>query len=630
MSLTLDDVRAARDWGVRFHSSWKAQIRVNDAVASDQWSIAWDDGEDEDSEPLVENVYKGALEDKMSAAGSFLPSIFVPPSPGTTEDRGERQSQKRKRVYQSYWDRSDMPRLLKGAYRDWFHTGAGYVMPWTEWYDKEGNAKASADRAPYLMRLDPRQAYPLAHNSKGELVKILFARQRRIAELKDEYGPTNPAFAEFTTYRNLKSLDDAQFLEEIWYFDATYWGVALGDSLLPREHQGRQILPTGMIDAVGGGSNMVWIGEPIKHNLDRCPVVESKRMTHDDSYRGALEDVIPSLRTAQNFMARILDDLQQNIYAPVVLDNIENSDEYGPGAILRGTGDGTASILRDRPPVNFEGQQIVQNVIGAAHRQASWPVQRSGDADASVVSAKGITALAGTFNSELAWAQQDMEGALMGANRLAAAFDEKHCAGKKRIYGMEGIRSYSETYDPTVLFDGDYRNKVSYGDRTGLDESNRLTKLAMLRNLEAISLRTFMEKTNATEDPLQEERDIAIENLTGLFYKVLLPQQIEQGDLGALKKFVERIDDDRETVRTAVMETIRELENPAPGPIPGAPGGGGQVDTIQMMRSLASGGQPGNAEGLPEPPTIGPELQKMLPNRQRRLVSETAPGGTAA
>jgi hypothetical protein len=322
--------------------------------------------------------------------------------------------------------------------------------------------------------------------------------------------------------------------------------------------------------------------------------------------------------------------LQQNIYAPVVLDNIENSDEYGPGAILRGTGDGTASILRDRPPVNFEGQQIVQGVISAAHRQASWPVQRSGDADASVVSAKGITALAGTFNSELAWAQQDMEGALMGGNRLAAAFDEKHCPGKKRIYGMEGIRSYSETYDPVTLFAGDYRNKVSYGDRTGLDESNRLTKLAMLRNLEAISLRTFMEKTNATEDPLQEERDIAIENLTSLFYKVLLPQQIEQGDLGALKKFVERIDSDKETVRTAVMETIRELEQPAPGPIPGQPGGGGQVDTVQMMRSLASGGQPGNAEGLPTPPTIGPELQKMLPNRQRRLVSETAPGGTAA
>ena len=629
MTLSLEDVRKARDWGVNFHAPWKRQITVNDAVASDQWNVIWDDGEDEPSDPLVENVYKGALEDKMSAAGSFLPSIFVPPPPGTTEDRGERAAQKRKRVIMSYWDRSDMPRLLKTLYRDWFHTGAGFLMPWTEWFDKDGNPRPSAERAPYLMKLDPRQAYPLAHNSKGQLVKILFARQRRVAELIDEYGANNPALEELTQYRNVKKLDDADFLEEIWYFDSTYWGVALGDSLLPAEWQGRQTLPTGMIDAVGG-SNMAWVGEPVKHMMDRCPVMESKRLTHDDSYRGALEDVIPALKTAQNFMARILDDLQQNIYAPVVLDNIENHEEYGPGAILRGTGDGTASILRDRPPVNFEGQRIVAETISSAHRQASWPVQRSGDADASVVSAKGVTALAGTFNSELAWAQQDMENLLMGANRLAAAFDEKHCAGKKRIYGMEGIRSYTETYDPTVLFNGDYRNKVSYGDRTGLDESNRLTKLAMLRNLEAISLRTFMEKTNATEDPLQEERDIAIENLTGLFYKVLLPQQIEQGDISALQAFVDRIDDDRETVRSAVMETIKELTAPAPGPIPGSPAGGGDIDTIQMMRSLASGGQPGNAEGLPQPPTIGPELEKMLPNRQRRLVSETAPGNTAA
>ena len=128
---------------------------------------------------------------------------------------------------------------------------------------------------------------------------------------------------------------------------------------------------------------------------------------------------------------------------------------------------------------------------------------------------------------------------------------------------------------------------------------------------------------------MQEERDIAIENLTTLFMQLVLPQQIEQGNLSALKDFVDRIDSDKETVRSAVLDTIKEMEAPAPGPIPGQPGGG-QPDTVQMMRSLASGGIPGNAEGLPAPPTVGPELQKMLPNRQRRLVSETAPGGTAA
>jgi len=194
---------------------------------------------------------------------------------------------------------------------------------------------------------------------------------------------------------------------------------------------------------------------------------------------------------------------------------------------------------------------------------------------------------------------------------------------------MEGSRSFHVSYDPTVLFKGDYRNKVSYGDRTGLDESNKLTKLALLRNMGSISARTFAEKSGAVEDAIQEETEIALEKMVSLFTDLLLPQQIEAGDLGALKDFVEKIDTDKETVRGAVMSTIRELESIVPGAPPGQ-GGPGAPDTIQMMRSLASGGIPGNAEGLPAAPTVGADLQRALPGAQRRLVSETAPGGTAA
>ena len=453
MALSIEDVKAAREWGITFHQPWKAQIKINDAIGAGQWEILWDDDTVDASDPLVQNVYLGSLEDKVSTATSGAPSIFVPPPPGTAEDRGERVAQKRKRVYQSYWDRSDMVRLRRKLYMDWFNTGAGFVIPWTEWWDAKGNEVPPASRAPYFMKLDPRQAYPLAHDNKGQLIKVFFARQRRVAALRDEYGTSHQVFTNLTARRG-RDFQDDDFLEEIWYFDSVYWGVALGDSLLPREYQGRQVLPTGLTNEVGG-SNLEWVSPAEEHGLDRCPVVEIKRDTHDEQYRGALEDVIPALKTAQNFMARLLEDLNANIYAPVVLDNIENWEEYGPAAVLRGTGDGAAQILRDRPPVNFEAQQVVQGLIGEAHRQAAWPVQRSGDADASVVSAKGVTALAGSFNAELAWAQEDMERGLVEANKLAAAFDEVHCPGEKRIYGMEGVRSFHERYDPTVLFKGD-------------------------------------------------------------------------------------------------------------------------------------------------------------------------------
>lgn len=628
MALDIKDLRTAREWALTYHQPWKAQIKRNDAIAADQWSVAWDDGTEDASDPLVENVYKGALEDKIHTASAAMPMIIVPPPPGTKEDEGERKAQRRRRVFQSYWDRSNMHRLLSNIYRDWFHTGAAFTIPWTEFWQADGTPTPPASRAPYLMQFDPRQVYPLAHDNRGRLVKVMVARQRRTAELKAEYGEGNPIFYELASARRAKGLDEATFLEELWIFDQTYWGVALGDSMLPREYQGRQILPVGTMDTAPT-SNVDWVTQPTRHNLGYCPVAEAKRTTHDGSYRGALEDIIPALRIANDFMARLLDDLHQNIYAPVVLDNIANPDEYGPGARLIGTGDGKADIIRDRPPVNFEGNQTVTSIIAQAHRQASWPVQRSGDPDASVVSAKGVVALTGTFNAELAHSQQDVQGMLQHVNECAAAFDEHHCAGKKKIHGMEGVRAYSETYDPATLFKGDYRNKVSYGDASGQDENSRITKLAMFKNLGAISLRTFIERTNASEDPLQEERDIAIENLTKLFYEGVLPQQVQAGDYRGLKQFVDLIDSDEETVRSAVLQTIAQIQ-PVAGPMPGGPAGGAPPDVIQMQRSLASGGIPGNAEGQPSPPTIGDSLQRVLPPRQRRLVSENGPGNTAA
>ncbi len=628
MAITLNDIRDAREWGVHTHRLWKSQIRINDATAAGDWQIIWDDDTLDSSDPLVENVYLGALEDKIAIASATTPSIFVPPPPNTSEDRGEVIAQKRKRVYSTYWDRSDMIRLRRKLFMDWFHTGAAYMTPWTNWFDATGSPIPSNLRAPYLVNLDPRQAFPLAHDNRGNLIKVVFIRQRRVASLKNEYGANHSAFTGLQAHRRIRGLSDAEFLEEVWYFDSDYWAVAVADSLLPKEWQGRQILPDSVVDEASG-SNIEWLSPPVFHHLGRCPVVENKRQTHDDSYRGAIEDVIPQLKVAQNFMARLLEDLESNIAAPVVLDNIENAEEYGPGAILKGTGDGRAAILRDRPPVNFEAQQTVANIMDEAHRQAKWPVQRSGQPDASIISGKGVQALAGAFNSELAWAQQDMERTLKEANSITAAFDTIHCAGEKKVFGIEGQQSFSVKYDPVKLFDGDYRNEVSYGDSTGLDESTRLTKLAILKNMNSMSTRTFLDKTGAVDDPLEEEREIAIESLTQIYLNLILPQRIEQGDLASLKEFVELIDTGKETVRSAVLKTIANLTEGAAGPLAGE-AQAGEPDAIQMMRSLASGGIPGNAAGLPAPPTVGPELQRALPGSTRRLVSESAPGGTAA
>lgn len=566
---------------------------MSDKIANDKWEIIWPDQGVESSDPLVENVYSQALEDKTNAAGAITPNLFTIPTRGTRKDRGERNAALRKRIMLSYWDRSRVRKNLKRFYRDWFHTGAAYGLPWLDW------SAPSASRLPFFMLVDPRVVFPLGYNSARVLTEVLVMRQRRVADLAADWGEDHPTLSSLISDHETRG-DRAEFFEEIWYMDGSGWAVAIGDSMLPPHWQGVPWVPDNVATAQPGGMVIDWLKSPEAHGLEGCPLKEALRVTVNDSPRGALVDIIPPLKIAQNFMAALLDDLQATVYAPVVLDNIENKGEYGPGAVLIGTGQGAAKATRDRPPVNFEAQQTVRDIIERARNQAFEPAQRAGEPGASIVSAKGTLALMGSFNAELAAAQFDIETLLSELTSATANLDEIWAPGTKRIWGIDdSSKAFDESYDPRTAFSGDYRAKVTYGDRTGLDEQNHLIRLATIRNLGGISLRTFMEKAGVTEDPLAEENDMAIERLTNLFLDQVLPQQILAGDIGALQRFVARIDDEDVTVRQAVLETIAELSSMPVGDGQGN-GQSSQADILRMTRSLDRGGIPGSAEGQPQ------------------------------
>ena len=101
MPTTIRDIRQAREHGLQIHKEWKARIAVNDAVANDEWQIIWDDDVAEQSEPLVENVYSGSLEDTPAAewedviqsnlSGTFHCLRAALPDPSGEGPRGEAQ-----------------------------------------------------------------------------------------------------------------------------------------------------------------------------------------------------------------------------------------------------------------------------------------------------------------------------------------------------------------------------------------------------------------------------------------------------------------------------------------------------------------------------------------------------------
>lgn len=613
------DLRHLRAEAVMVHQPWKAEMLMCDKVERGEWQILWPDLSVESSDPLVENIYAQALEDKTITAGAIPPLLFTNPTHGTRRDEGEKNAAKRRRVGMSYWDRSGVRRNLKKFYRDWYHSGMAVGNPWANGLANgfSRDLVPPDHRFPYFESVDPRHVYPLGWDSRGRMAAGLICRQKRIVDLEGDWGKDHPALLEAKVRHAMRN-QELRWLEEVWYFDGTSWAVAIGDAGLPTLQQGGRFGPA----ESQGSMILTWIVPPHEHGLGSCPLRAVARTTVGDSPRGALVDIIPQLKTAQNFMARLLDDLNASIYAPVVLDNIKNPHEYGLGAVLVGTGQGKAFIDRDRPPVNFEANQTVAQIMEQTRRQAFEPAQRSGEAGASIVSAKGTIALMGTFNAELADAQTGIEVLLADLTTVTAAFDQVHCAGRKQIRVADHTGEMKdEDYDPAVLYKGDFRFSVSYGDRTGLDENQHLTRVATVRNLQGMSRRSFMVKSGMVEDPLAEEREMIAESLTSLFTDVLLPQEATAGNKQALVDFIDLFDDDSKTVREAMFEWIRKTSITPAEAGPGGPSTpGGRADIMRMVRSLESDGIPGNAEG--QPPS-------MLPAPVQRQLAEVAPGGTA-
>ena len=614
------DLVDAHYWALQVHRDWKARSRVNDLIASGQWHVVWNDLTGEEFDPLVENVYVEALEDKAFSAASLVPQIFVGPSTGTRKDRGEIQAQNKRKVFLSYMQASNYDRLRVKWLLDYYEHGAAYGFPWADWREEV--------RQPYFLRADPRHAYPLAHDSSDNLAAVFFAKQRRMIDVASEWGIDHPGLQELRRFRGAQRIDEESVVEELWYFDQERQGVAMYQASATELNASRYRYQNPEADLTALGSQAFWLAPMEPHGLSRCPVVEDKRATHDGEYRGALDPMIPQLRVAQNLMARVLDDVEFQTGAPVVMENIDNPEDWGPHAVLEGDGQGSPRAEFVRQPVNFEANQHIQAQLEAARRVGKFPQQRTGEAGASIVSAKGTQALMGSYNSEMAQSQRDAADMLRQLLTVTAEYDVVWCDTRKKVLGFDEGESFDLSYTPSKLFkDDDFRVVVTFGGGLGLEQSQYMVQLATARNMGGMARRTFMQKSGLVENALREEDEIFLEELTAGFLAFAM-QQAEQGNVQPLMKAAEAVDSEDETSRQAILQAIKEIYAiPAggsgmPGPAPG------QGDPMLQAASLEAGGIPGSAEGL-QPggmPGIGPELQKALPASVGRALASVAPG----
>ena len=614
------DLIEAHHWALKAHRGWKARSRVNDLIANGQWHVVWNDLTGEEFDPLVENIYIEALEDKAYASASLTPQVFVSPSTGTRKDRGEKQAQDKRKVFLSYMQASNYDRLRVRWLMDYIEHGAAYGFPWLDW--------ESSPRQPFFLRSDPRHAYPLSHDAQERLSGVFFAKNRRLVDVQAEWGREHPAVLDLQRFRGRERMDEDAPVEELWYFDQEKQGVAVYQSSSQELNSTRfryQEPEKGSFDL---GSQAFWLSPLEDHGLSRCPVVENKRDTHDGEYRGSLDVMIPQLRVAQNLMARVMEDVEFQIAAPILMEGIDNPEDWGPNAHLEGDGSGDARIEVVRSPVNFEANQHIEGQLDAARRVGKFPQQRSGEAGASIVSAKGTNAMMGTYNSEMAQTQRDSSDMLRQLLTVTAEYDVQWADTKKKVLGYDEGESFDLTYTPSKMFSNDdYRVVVTYGGGLGMEASQYMVQLATARNMGGMARRTFMQKSGLVDNAIHEEGEIFLEELSAGFLAFAM-QQAESGNVQPLMKAADAVDGDKTTAREAILQAIREVYAiPAggsgqPGPAPG------MGDPMLQAASLDAGGIPGEAAGLPPTgmPGIGPELQKALPASVGRAMASVAPG----
>ncbi|MFH2073332.1 MAG: hypothetical protein ABIJ75_10830 [Actinomycetota bacterium] len=610
------DLLVIRENALNRHRDWKQRSLTADLIIQNRWATVWPDLKVTEGDPTIENLYLEALEDKAASAAANSPYVGVAPTRGTRNDRAETDAQKRRRAFVSLMFDSGFDEKQIEWVMDWLMHGAMFGQPWSLPEDPEH---------PFLIRHDPRFTYPVSHDSHGRLASALSIRSRTVADLRADYPDNERIGMILGSWMERGSPEMLnRDVEELWYYDKEQWGVALVDAHKDQMGSFRYVAPDSV--APQGGVQMEWLIPPHPHKMGGCPIVERRRKTGDSQYRGALDAMIPALKHAHNLTAQLLLDVTRNIFAPMVVTGIENIDQIGPDSILLDDGSGTANIAYPRPGVNFEAMQHAAQQIINARGVGAYPQQRSGEFGASIASAKGVNAVQGQYNTQLGWAQRDLAGFYTDSLMRLANFDEQWCGGAlKEIEGFDEGEMFTDKYDPAMFWKGDYRVFVKFRGE-GYDRQAFTSQMAMVRNMGGMSLRRFVRDSGMSENPLQEERDMAIETRNMAFQSFLM-QQAAAGNMQPLQAFSDLLDDDKETVSSATSKTIKEMfAVPTEGPAgPGGPGGPGMTgnpgDTVLAERSLASGGTP---------PGVSGDLASLLPPGLGRAVSEQAPGGTAA
>lgn len=348
-------------------------------------------------------------------------------------------------------------------------------------------------------------------------------------------------------------------------------------------------------------SNLVLMDTP--NAFGKVPVAIAQKPSYDDQDRGQFDDIIyPYLARAR--MALLgLQGTQRNVRAPLAIPPDIQKVPFGDDAILRTREpDKIRRITTDMPVHAFQQEAVLQEEIRQGTRT---PAAATGDVQASIITGKGVEALNGGYDTQIATGQHHIGHALEQAIALCFEMDEKFWPNHtKSIQGMVNGTPFNETYTPARDIDGDYTVNVSYGFAAGMNPNQALIFLLQLRGDQDIS-RDFLQRqlpmdidVNAMQAQIDNEQvtDALKQGVFAMLASSGIMAQQGMDPTQILSKAATIIEQREKGV--PMHQAILKAFQPAPAPTPAAAAAAGAAGEAGAPGSDGSGGPGGVPFGV--------------------------------
>lgn len=344
--------------------------------------------------------------------------------------------------------------------------------------------------------------------------------------------------------------------------------------------------------------------ERVEHGLGECPVVTAVRPGLDNEIRGQWDDVIGVQMARAKFGLLALEAAEKSVQAPLALPDDVNDFAVGSDAIIYSRNpEKIRRVGLEFSPAAFAESANLENELRKATR---YPEGRSGQAEASVITGKGIQALLGTIDTQIKTAQTVLGAALRKATQIAFKMDEKTWPNSRKAFrAVVAGQPVSETYTPSKDIDGDYECDVTYGFAAGLGPNQAAVYVLQLLGADLIDKDTARRNLPMGDDPSKIERAVTAQKVRDallqsfMAYAQSVPIMIQQGmDPSAVFAQADAVVKGIE--KGEAVETVLSKVFPTPPPAEAASGApGGQEDPIASILGGAGGAAGPDAGQLP-------------------------------